>query len=211
MMPRTPRITDSAIPAPARDLCFAFADTRSWRGTPRPADELQTIEDILAWIGRETGISHGLFEAARARWTRHPAEAAEAFLAAIALREAIYRMFSNVAEETAPRAEDLAELNAALAAAPSRSRLVPAGTGHAWQAASVEPALPLLLAGVIWSAADLLAQPPPGRIRRCANEKCLWLFLDDSKSGNRRWCAMSACGNRAKAHRHYLRQKLPAG
>ena len=31
--------------------------------------------------------------------------------------------------------------------------------------------------------------------------------LDKSKSSNRRWCSMSACGNRAKAHRHYLRQK----
>jgi predicted RNA-binding Zn ribbon-like protein len=45
------------------------------------------------------------------------------------------------------------------------------------------------------------------RVRHCANERCLWLFLDDSKSGTRRWCSMSACGNRAKAHRHYARQK----
>ena len=45
------------------------------------------------------------------------------------------------------------------------------------------------------------------RVRRCANDVCLWLFLDDSKSGNRRWCSMSACGNRAKAHRHYARKK----
>ena len=45
------------------------------------------------------------------------------------------------------------------------------------------------------------------RVRQCANPDCGWLFLDNSKSGNRRWCSMSACGNRAKAHRHYLRKK----
>jgi predicted RNA-binding Zn ribbon-like protein len=40
-------------------------------------------------------------------------------------------------------------------------------------------------------------------VRRCANDKCLWLFIDRSKAGTRRWCDMAACGNRAKAQRHY--------
>ena len=34
-----------------------------------------------------------------------------------------------------------------------------------------------------------------------------YLFIDDSKSANRRWCTMTACGNRAKAQRHYLKAK----
>jgi len=64
-----------------------------------------------------------------------------------------------------------------------------------------------LLAPTLWSAADLLVGPQLQRVRQCANPACGWLFLDNSKSGNRRWCSMSACGNRAKAHRHYQRQK----
>jgi predicted RNA-binding Zn ribbon-like protein len=44
-------------------------------------------------------------------------------------------------------------------------------------------------------------------LRRCANPECLWLFIDASKSGNRRWCDMASCGNRAKAARHYLKRK----
>jgi predicted RNA-binding Zn ribbon-like protein len=39
------------------------------------------------------------------------------------------------------------------------------------------------------------------------NDQCGWLFMDDSKNGSRRWCSMQSCGNRAKAHRHYLRSK----
>jgi predicted RNA-binding Zn ribbon-like protein len=48
------------------------------------------------------------------------------------------------------------------------------------------------------------------RVRLCANEKCAWLFLDDSESGTRRWCSTSSCGNRAKAHRRFLRHVTPA-
>jgi len=68
------------------------------------------------------------------------------------------------------------------------------------------PAAASLLAPVLWSAGDLIAGQRLQRLRMCANEKCRWLFIDDSKSGTRRWCAMSSCGNRAKAHRHYLRK-----
>lgn len=64
-----------------------------------------------------------------------------------------------------------------------------------------------LLTPMLWSAADLLTGTLLGRVRECANDKCLWLFLDESKNGTRRWCSMKACGNRAKAHRHYTRLK----
>jgi predicted RNA-binding Zn ribbon-like protein len=65
----------------------------------------------------------------------------------------------------------------------------------------------VLLAPVLWSAADLLIGGEHRRIRQCANAQCLWLFVDASKSGTRRWCDMASCGNRAKARRHYLRTK----
>jgi predicted RNA-binding Zn ribbon-like protein len=64
-----------------------------------------------------------------------------------------------------------------------------------------------LLAPALWSAADILVGLESARLRECANDRCLWLFFDDSKNGTRRWCSMQSCGNRAKAHRHYLRQK----
>jgi hypothetical protein len=34
-----------------------------------------------------------------------------------------------------------------------------------------------------------------------------WLFVDASKNGTRRWCDMTAFGNRAKARRHYLKSR----
>ena len=53
----------------------------------------------------------------------------------------------------------------------------------------------------------VLAGPRLPLVRQCNNERCLWLFVDDSKSGTRRWCSMASCGNRAKAHRHYARRR----
>ncbi|WP_327280958.1 MULTISPECIES: CGNR zinc finger domain-containing protein [unclassified Streptomyces] len=45
----------------------------------------------------------------------------------------------------------------------------------------------------------------PGRLRKCANPPCPLHFLDTSRKGERRWCSMAVCGNRAKAQRHRTR------
>ncbi len=45
------------------------------------------------------------------------------------------------------------------------------------------------------------------RIRRCAHPDCVLHFYDTSAKGDRRWCSMASCGNRAKAARHYQRAK----
>jgi predicted RNA-binding Zn ribbon-like protein len=126
---------------------------------------------------------------------------------AVDLREALYRLFAAVSSDTKPNAADLATLNTALARAPARSRLQCDDGRFVWQIDRATRDLPALLAPVLWSAADLLAGPRRSRVRLCANPECRFAFLDDSKAGNRRWCAMSACGNRAKAHRHYLKKK----
>ncbi|MFE0177769.1 CGNR zinc finger domain-containing protein [Streptomyces sp. NPDC059002] len=47
----------------------------------------------------------------------------------------------------------------------------------------------------------------PDRIRGCAHEACVLHFFDTSRNGTRRWCSMAACGNRAKASRHYARSR----
>jgi predicted RNA-binding Zn ribbon-like protein len=71
----------------------------------------------------------------------------------------------------------------------------------------VAPSVSELLAPVLWSAADLVLAPATAPLRCCANPQCRWLFLDTSKGATRRWCAMSACGNRAKVRRHAQRQR----
>ncbi|WP_019869528.1 CGNR zinc finger domain-containing protein [Salinispora oceanensis] len=64
-----------------------------------------------------------------------------------------------------------------------------------------------------WHAADnyhTLLTERADRLRRCAHPDCVLHFLDTSPKGNRRWCSMAGCGNRAKAARHYARSRHAA-
>jgi predicted RNA-binding Zn ribbon-like protein len=135
--------------------------------------------------------------------TRRLAQPTDVFDEALQLRETIHRCFAATASGRLPADADLAAPNAALAVAPARQCVQPGG----WGVGLPEPSAGALLAPVLWSAADLLVGGQLARVRQCANPDCRWLFLDNSKGGKWRWCSMGACGNRAKAHRHYLRQK----
>jgi len=184
------------IPAPADDLGLAFANTRYWRGTAEPTEELRAPPDLLRWIEQNGRLPPALLR----RFAR--ADAAT-LAAALAWREAMFRCFAATAAGKPLPDADVAAFNAALAQAPPRQRITHGG----WEIASTDASLGALLAPVLWSAADLLVGRRLARVRQCANPACGYLFLDDSKSGNRRWCSMSSCGNRAKAHRHYMRRK----
>ncbi len=195
------------IPAPREDLCLAYANTRFWRGTAAPTETLAGPGDLHRWLIASAGVPAEAIEAAE-RWSREDSSrAALLFDAAIALREAITRIFGAVASGEAVPAADFAALNRALAEAPSRRQLARLDGSYGWAAEMLVPSAPSLLAPVLWSAADLLTHIADRRVRRCANDKCLWLFVDHSKGGTRRWCDMNACGNRAKSHRHYIRSK----
>jgi predicted RNA-binding Zn ribbon-like protein len=61
-----------------------------------------------------------------------------------------------------------------------------------------------------WLAADNLLRllsEAPDRIKQCAHPHCILWFYDTSKNGARRWHSMAACGNRAKAARHYATKR----
>jgi predicted RNA-binding Zn ribbon-like protein len=192
------------ISAPPPALCLDYANTLAWRGST-PAESLYGLNDLLAWcegVGAPAPQNSKLRNQNRMDPDLLPR--------AIAIREAIFRIFFAIAANEPVKDSDLHVLNAALRDVPQRVALARTKNGFAWCAAPAVPAM-TLLAPILWSAADLLAGPYRDRVRHCANESCLWLFLDDSKSGNRRWCSMQACGNRAKAHRHYLRTKSQVG
>ena len=114
---------------------------------------------------------------------------------------------------------DLGRYYRALAAASKRVKLFPAGTTDEGreclnEVAVLPAAVPRLTASggfklngdarallvkIARDAIELFGGPGRGRIRTCEGEGCALLFLDLSRSGGRRWCSMSGCGNRAKA------------
>ena len=186
---------DEIIPAPDIDLCLTFANTRYWRGASEPTEDLRAPGDLLRWASEVECLPNAM--------VRRCEPSDEMLGEAVELREIIYRCFAATAAGRSPSERDLGALNAVLSDAPPRQRVRANGWDVGWAEASTST----LLAPVLWSAADLLVGNQRSRVRQCANPACGWLFLDSSKGGNRRWCSMSACGNRAKAHRHYRRQK----
>jgi len=194
--------TETLISTARADLCLDFANSRYWRGTDQPTETLETFNDVFTWLAAANALDSRTVEALKQNWQPSDADHAET----IQLREALYRIFTAVAAHAEPASADIEIFNRKLTAAPARTQLVKHDGAYLWRA-NLKPQLPDLLAPILWTAGDMLAEPRRDRIRLCANEKCVWLFLDDSKSGTRRWCDMKACGNRAKAHRHYEKKK----
>jgi predicted RNA-binding Zn ribbon-like protein len=189
------------VPAPAEELCLDFANTRYWRGSePAATEQLATAKALADWLAANAAMP-------RARSGGRSSDLDALFDSAIALRESIYRIFLAIGEGRAPPPGDLEIFNRALVETPQRRGISARGSAYSWVVAAPSTSLGGVLAPVIWSAADLLTHASDRRIRRCANDKCRWVFIDRSKGGTRRWCDMSSCGNRAKSHRHYARTK----
>jgi predicted RNA-binding Zn ribbon-like protein len=122
------------------------------------------------------------------------------------LREAIYRLFTATRLGKPFDASDLAEVNRWTA------RPLP-GTGLGLVRGILAPTRPDLdadglLSLVARDATDLLSGPLARRIRECDRDDCTILFLDESRSGARRWCSMDSCGARSKMSTYRARREL---
>jgi predicted RNA-binding Zn ribbon-like protein len=189
------------------EACLDFANTLSWRGRAEPAETLADAGALVRWLAGSAGLAGKVAREIEGWMQAHPKQAGTLLAEAIVLRETLYRIFRALDGGEAIRDQDLVTLNSALAAAPPRHRIARAEGGYGWRIGPAAISAPTLLAPVLWSAGDLLASDRRRHVRLCANDECLWLFLDESKAGTRRWCNMASCGNRAKARRHYQRTR----
>ncbi len=188
-------------------LCLDLANTVEDRPGAYPKDLLNSYSDLVSWSQQARVLTdleaQQLLEGAEFQ----PGEASSVLAQAIALREAIYRIFKAVAEDAVPEEDDLVSLSAAIAEAMTHARIVPTAGGFTWEWIDNEGTLDRMLWPVVRSAEDLLISDELDAVRVCASDTCKWLFIDTSKNHSRRWCDMKSCGNRAKARRHYDRKK----
>jgi predicted RNA-binding Zn ribbon-like protein len=188
-------------------LCLDFANTLEGRLTSHPQESLRSYGDLLSWGQRAGMVAPDAASRLALEATRRMAEAAATLDRAIALREAVYRIFSAVAGKRTPEAADLDLLNGVLRDALAALQVTPTADGFVWAWGSRRQELGQVLWPIAQSAADLLTSVDLQTVRECAAPDCGWLFLDTSRNHSRRWCDMKACGNRAKARRHYERNK----
>src|SRR5437763_2491424 len=148
-------------------VCLDFANTVSYRGSENSPDHLRSYGDLIAF-GDQTGIvSPAVARELAKQAAAHPAAARDALARALAVREALFRMFVAIAASRRPRPADLALLNDHVPAAFARGRLAAARDRFVLQ---VEPApddLLSLLAPIVKSAVDLLSADEVVCVRDC--------------------------------------------
>lgn len=103
---------------------------------------------------------------------------------------------------------DADALNDALQKLNAGSLVVPVPGQVAWQWVEKSSGVARLLGRIVRSAVKLLTSEDIERVKRCAAEKCCWLFMDGSRSRNRRWCEMRTCGSQHKAKAYYKRKTV---
>lgn len=187
-------------------LCLDFVNTVHCYGCADIGEYLNTYKDLVAWSRHVGTISAGEAKTLSRRADRHPAEAKNTHERAIELREAVYRIFTINLETRAEAEEDLAVFNDYLAGALMQSTIFKTDDGFCLETTGNKAKLDWILNPVIRSAADLMVSKEIKRVKKCADPKCGWLFLDTSRNRSRRWCDMRDCGNRAKANRFYRKK-----
>ena len=188
-----------------------FVNTLEWRRSEEGTETISSYEDLVDWSVSAGTLSSSeqrrLLSAARRNRTR----AADAKGKALDLREALYRIFSACAQGREAPPNDLKTLNEVLAEAMARARIEWTREGFSWSLRDEGASLDRVIWAIARKAGELLTSPDILRVGECADERgCAYLFIDQSRNRSRRWCSMESCGNRAKAKRHYQRQRLSA-
>lgn len=189
------------------NLALDFVNTVSSRPTPERLDRLSDYPKLVVF-GEEAGVLSQLVANRLYRIAGEaPSHGETALQQAVRLREALFAIFSAVAEHRALPANALALLNFAVQEGAAHSRIVHTNHRFVVEWIGMDTYVDSLLWPIARAGADLLTSDELANLRICASDDCAWLFLDQTKNHRRRWCDMKTCGNRVKARRHYERMK----
>jgi predicted RNA-binding Zn ribbon-like protein len=170
-------------------LSLDLPATLAARLKAEPRELLETPHDLGRWL-----VAAGLA-------AKDPKPTEDELHQARELREALYRLAVARVHGEGFDSRDRALVNRWAAEPPPVPQLVPEGL--TWTGGGVRS----LLAAVARDGVELLGGPLAERIRGCEAEGCALLFMDTSRSGQRRWCSMSGCGNKAKVEEFRRRQR----
>jgi len=182
-----------------------FLNTVDARGEAGQREHLLGYPGLLRWMGRAGAMGPSELRLLRAAATAQPRAAERVHFEAIELREAAHRIVVARAAGRAANGGDVALVEQALEHARAARLLKWNGRGFALRwCDSNALRRPLFVAAL--ALADLLEPANLVRVHICGGETCDWVFLDLSPTQRRRWCHMSACGNRAKVRRFRVRR-----
>lgn len=195
------------------DPSLDLVNTVDWTRQGLANERLTSYERATRWA-EGTGLVPGkntkqLRILARAR----PRAALVALEQARRLRATLQRLYGSLAAGTA-QASAWEEFNKELAEALRQLRVGPSlrhkGLRAGWTWYLSKARLDSFRWPVVWSAARLLTSDEAKRIRVCGGTDCGWMYVDRSRNGLRRWCAMETCGTLEKTRRRRERNRRAA-
>ncbi len=167
-----------------------LAATLRARLSPAPLELLGTPADLGRWL-----VSSGMAEST-------PETTPDDLLAAKVLREAIYTLAARKGGAKIKEARQT--LNQIAAGSPAVPQFKSDGTAVLTGPASA------LLVSLAREAVQLFGSDMAELVRKCESPVCGLYFVDTSRKGDRRWCSMSGCGNKAKVADFRRRQRRSA-
>ncbi len=176
-----------------------------WLGEPLAIDLANTVmvvrEGEAVDLLREPADLGRWLAAEGDRVTGFAVDVEEDLAAVHALRDGVRALLAASAAGERLPAASVELVNDACAASPIAPWLAVDRHGAARVEVAQGGGITGLRAAIARSAIELLAETPAGELRVCRAPSCGMFYL-----GTRRWCC-SACGNRARAARHYRRHR----
>jgi predicted RNA-binding Zn ribbon-like protein len=191
---------------PGGELCLDFCNSGQGARGSQGEEWINDYGELVAWLQAAGALAPRQASALRAAAERTPEAAERVWSRGLRFRETLARVLLARAQDKSPQPEDLRALEAEYTRTARYARLAPAEDGFRWTLESEADDLDLALRPLVESAVSLMTSPRMARVRRCGNETCYWLFIDETKNCSRRWCEMASCGNVMKVRRHRERQ-----
>jgi predicted RNA-binding Zn ribbon-like protein len=171
----------------------------------KPKDLLTNFEDFVLWQKALGLIDQSEVERLNKKWSRYDVQ--KAFRDVLNFRKILRETVESLSDVKPIKSSALQKLNEILRQKYGYYQVVK--TKNKFEKkfhAEIEQPRQLLLP-IAESGADLLSSGNLKNIRKCENSACILYFYDITKNHKRRWCSMTACGNRAKAAAFYQRQR----
>jgi predicted RNA-binding Zn ribbon-like protein len=194
------------------DASLDLVNTVDWTPRGLANERVTSYERLTRWAEGARLVPSSDAERLRTAARSRPGEARIAVTRARRLRSVLQRLYAGLAggaleasgwdDFNAELAEALKHLAVERRRSERKRALRPDWT---WRVP--EGRLDAFLWPVVWSAARLLTSDEADQIRVCGGPDCGWIYVDRSRNGQRRWCAMETCGTAEKTRRRRERHR----
>lgn len=197
--------TDRRFYIIANNLALDFVNTLIVNEKGEPLELLGSFDDLIDWLS-----ATGTIDAERTSLANRKLKGVtktQIFERALRFRGELKKMARAVSEGNRVPASAVDAINEILAESRGHFELFKTSAGYATAFRTDHEDFADVLIPIAQSAARLLSEGDLSLVHKCQNSACVLYFYDNSKRHGRRWCSMSACGNRAKAAAHYQRTR----